>query len=66
MPQILRAILLEGIKQICFGWQVDVAGESCGGVGVGSNVESLHLSELVPLLDIVLVAFDVFPFKGDN
>ena len=40
--------------------------KSLGGVAVGSYVEGLHPSQLVPFLPRVLVAFDMFPgqWKG--
>ena len=47
-------------------WRVDIVGESCGGVDAGSNVESLHPSELLPLSYFILVAFGVFLFQEDG
>ena len=48
-------------------WRLDIVGESCDGVGAGSNVEILHPSELIPsLADVVLAVFDVSPFQGDG
>ena len=35
---------LAGRNQADLFWSVDIVGENCSGVGVGSNVESLHPS----------------------
>jgi hypothetical protein len=40
--------------------------QSAGCVEVGADVECFHPGQLAPFLLVVLVAFDVFPFKSES